>query len=158
MATRSIFLSISACLLSESTMQRVFHTLWKQATCSKWKFLENKASFFFIFINFDWPRLRFDDGVAFVSLFRSKTWGPCNKLKVLEQEQTDLTSWCLKLYMMYCIMRFLSVAKHYQIAWPTVLCWWSWRCSLHSNLKQEIMFSGTPPLKNRIKSLHASCI
>ena len=117
-----------------------------------------QVSFICIFINDGWPWIRFDDGVAFVRDFRSKTWGPCNKLEVLERKQTDLTSWCLKMYVMYYIMCFLSVAKHYQIAWPTVLCWRSWRCSLHSNLKQEIMFSGTPPLKNQITSLHVSCI
>mgnify|MGYP006982806099 FL=1 len=109
-----------------------------------------KISFIYIFINDDWPWMRFDDGVAFVRDFRSKTWGPCNKLKVLERKQTDLTSWCLKLYIMYFIMRFLSVAKHYQIAWPTVLCWRSWRCSLHSNHKQDVNIFESSPLNKRL--------
>ena len=117
-----------------------------------------QISFIYIFINDDWPWMRFDDGVAFVRDFRSKTWGPCNKLKVLERKQTDLTSWCLKLYIMYCIMCFLSVAKHYQIAWPTVLCWRSWRCSLHSNLKQDMRHFESLPFNKRIKPQTFACI
>ena len=104
----------------------------------------------YIFVNDDWPCLRFDDGVALFREFRPKTWGPCNKLKFLERKRTHLTSKCLEMYKTYWSMVSLSVAKYYRIAWLTVQCWRSWRCSLHSNLKQEIQIFRTPPLKNEI--------
>ena len=129
-------------------------------TCYMFKHTSFSTHLFIIYIfkNDDWPCLLVNDGVAFFREFRPKTWGPCNKLKFLAWKQTHLTSKCLEMCKTYRSIISLSVAKYHRIAWLTVLCWRSWRCSLHLNLKQEIRIYQTSPLKKRMKSLQGSCI
>lgn len=75
--------------------------------------LSKMISFISIFIHDDRARLRFDDCVAVFTLFRTKTWGPCNKCEVLERNKIDFTSGWLKGSKSNRSIRFLFVVKLY---------------------------------------------
>ena len=88
----------------------------------------------------------------------AENMGPMQQAEISRAKTNTSHKQVSRRYKTYWSIVSLSVAKYYRIAWLTVQCWRSWRCSLHSNLKQEIQIFWTPPLKKRKKSLHWSCI